>query len=218
MEMTLEEAEVLTKKLGDINYKMWHADRLSKKLLKKEFSDCVRSLAEGGWKPKSANNRERPEFHPSRIMSCVEVTWNRPDDAVKNDCTIRCISLCTGVDYHTLLQENLLRAERKSREFRRSIKFRMPVVWMDSLYSRGFVKVFLPRKVTRKVFVKRMACFTQLDDIIATYSCCHLAAIDMSKMKILDTWDSSGGRVEYVFVPSNKADVYQEAFIRAFAR
>ena len=42
--------------------------------------------------------------------------------------------------------------------------------------------------------------------IIATRSSGHLAAVDMAKGKVLDTWNSTGGRITTMFIHESQYD------------
>ena len=65
------------------------------------------------------------------------------------------------------------------------------------------IKIKLPRRISRSVFI-RMFKHAFQSGIIATLSSGHIAAIDMAQGKVLDTWDSTGGRIYKIFVPDGQ--------------
>jgi hypothetical protein len=50
--------------------------------------------------------------------------------------------------------------------------------------------------------------------LIVTGSSGHIAAIDMKKKKVLDTWDSSRGRIKYIYVHETQYDVLGDVIKR----
>ena len=214
--MTLEEANAVAAKLGDINYAIWFADGIDKKKLKQQFKELARTITANGFTLKSKCSTKRPEFCISQMNSCMQIAANRPNDVnANNDCTTRCIAWCTGLDYNLVKKEQYAYAESKSRATGCTYKFNSSSVWMKSLLDRGFEKVILPRHVSRAVFLRKLSSYA-FDDIIATVSSGHAAAIDMKSKKVLDMFDSSGGRIKYVLVPAIKAEAYKLAFGREF--
>lgn len=137
-----------------------------------------------------------------------EYRRNTPSDIKsKSDCTTRCIALCTGEEYMTIREEQLLNCAYSG------VSWRCREVWERSLISRGFKFVSLPRSITRKSFIKMFG-----DDVksglIVTGSSGHIAAIDMKKKKVLDTWDSSRGRIKYIYVHETQYDVVGDVIKR----
>lgn len=122
----------------------------------------------------------------------------------KGDCTTRCISLCTGVDYMTIREEQFLNSAYSG------VVWRCRDVWERSLTSRGFRVIHLPCRISRRRFIKIFGNDIE-NGMVATGSFGHVAAIDMKKKKVLDTWDSTGGHIKYIYVHSSQYEMFRKA-------
>ena len=207
--MTFQEAEVACKRLSEINLAILNAyDRQMKKTLKAKFKEVAQAVVAAGFKLKHCMIDRKPIFWPvaNKNIDKLAIVNNRPDDvSINSDCTTRCISFCTGVDYKTIKNEQLTNASNHNCSWKNSR------AWSLSLTSRGFAKISFARKITRKTLIKIFSGYPELDDIIATHSSCHVAALDMKAKKVLDIFDSVGGRVDYIYVPSSKRNLYMKA-------
>lgn len=208
--MTLNEAITLADDLATINLKIWDAkSTYEKNELRSKFRDCYRSIVSNGYRI-----RRSREFDSSRgyrvpkykickqtTNDCVNIVDNRSENGNHHgDCTTRCISFCTGEDYLTIQREQMANAA-KANAIGKHYTWRNIEIWSKSLTTRGFCQLILPRKVTRRIFLKMFNNCGIDSGIIATKSSGHLAAIDMKTKKILDTWNSAGGRIQSIFVP-----------------
>lgn len=217
--MTLEEAKLEAKKLGELTLAIWNSSSsIETAKLRAQFHEVWHNINDNGFKvlkrrtADPSTGRTIPVFkirndHSEQMVTIVN---NRPDSGNHHgDCTTRCICLCTGEDYMTIQNEQMTNA-RKMSKLTWKLTWRSESVWSKSLTSRGFSKIMLPRKVARKTFLKLFANCGLNDGIIATKSSGHVAAIDMKAMKVLDTWNSTGGRIISIFVPSTQKDIWQK--------
>lgn len=205
--MTLVEARDLGKKLTDINIKYWDACSFKdKNALRNQFKVLSRLITSNGFKIKKSKDydpltkRLIPLFKiiENTSVSFLEINNNTPKSLnVKGDCTTRCISFCTGVDYMTIRNEQLHNSAYAG------ITWRSRIVWEQSLVSRGFKVINLNKRMSRKTFIKTFGNVIT-NGIIATHSSGHIAAIDMSKKKVIDTWDSTGGRIDFIYVHASQ--------------
>ena len=104
----------------------------------------------------------------------------------------------------------VIRAEQmKNARETYGLTWKHDVVWSKSLLSRGFAKIVLDRKhIARSTFIKLAKTLPIFAGKIATVSSDHIAAIDMASRKVLDTWNSSGGRIKNIYVPVSQKEVY----------
>ncbi len=138
-----------------------------------------------------------------------EYTSNTPSNIKsRSDCTTRCIALCTGETYMTICEEQLLNCAYSG------MLWRCRDVWEQSVISRGFKFMLLPRRITRKSFIKMLGNDIK-SGMIVTGSSGHIAAIDMKKKKVLDTWDSSRGRIKYIYVHETQFRVVEDVIKRS---
>lgn len=203
--MTYAEAKLLGTKLTDINVKYWDAIGLQKKTFSTQFTEIYNQIILNGFlikKSKKFNtfyNRRVPIFKiidPSE--SFLEIKNNTPKTLkISGDCTTRCISFCTGIDYMEIRREQLYNASYYD------LSWRTQNVWERSLISRGFKSIRMPKPITRKTFIKTFGNNIK-HGFIATVSSGHVAAIDMSKQKVLDTWDSTNGRITLIYVHTSQ--------------
>lgn len=202
--MNISEANNLSKTLTDLNIKFWNAGSSDEKEhLRNQFSSLYANILQNGFKITRSKrfdpsyNRRIPLFKIKIDSSKKFISYCKPK--FSRDCTTRCISACTGIDYDTVRSEQLERADDYG------MNWRMPQVWSKSLTTRDFDIIHMPKKITRKTFIKLFG-----DDIesgiIATHSSKHIAAIDMAKRKIIDTFDSSNGRIDYIYVHKSQYD------------
>jgi hypothetical protein len=122
-----------------------------------------------------------------------------PNLNINNDCTTRCIVHCTGEDYMKI------RNEQFSNSSITGCAWNNINTWSKSLTSRGYKRFDMPRHITRATFIKKCGKYIKTG-IIATRSSGHLAAIDMAKGKVLDTWNSTGGRIKTMFIHESQYD------------
>ena len=205
--MTIDEAKSICSELTQLNLAIWRAPSSSEKdSLRQKFRSKYRSVIEAGFKIRRWHDAGNPMFTPrtSRHADMMCMATNKPNDLhVKGDCTTRAISFCTGVDYTVIREEQLSNAKGTYWTWRHDS------VWSKSLLSRGFVKIVLDHKhIARSTFIKLAKTLPVFTGKIATVSSGHIAAIDMASRKVLDTWNSSGGRILYIYVPASQKEVY----------
>lgn len=213
--MTIEEAQEKAKLLEKLNLDIWHSFGSSVHELRAQFKKTMQEIYASGflvrrWKEyDNSLGYKVPRFTiRNNGTNAVDIVDNRDCNGNNNgDCTTRCISFCTGVDYMTIQKEQFENAA-KMKEKGWSVSWRTMSVWSKSLTSRGFCKIDLPRHVSRKTFLRLFKDSGIDDGIIATRSSGHLAAIDMKSKKILDLWNSSGGRIKTLFVPEKMKDIW----------
>lgn len=214
--MTIDEAKDICKKLTDINLKIWlTSDHMHKMSLKTKFKEELQKVTAAGFKIKywiAANGDPMFEPKATRHFDDVCIATNKPDGLnIKSDCTTRCISFCTGVDYMTIRAEQLSNARNASECW---ATWRHNIVWKKSLLSRGFVEIMLDKRhVSRSTFIRLSKTLRINSGCIATVSSHHVAAIDMASRKILDSWNSSGGRIIKIYVPESQANEYRNWLI-----
>lgn len=220
--MTIEEANEKAKLLEKLNLRIWQIpDTNEQNRLRSMFKACSKSILSNGF-----NIRKSKKYDPTlgymvpkfKVVGrdhdrILEIVDNRPvNSKYKKDCTTRCISLCTGVDYDTIRKEQLKNSENELY----SGGWRFERNWSKSFISRGFTKITLPKKISRKTFLRLFKDKGINDGIIGSLSSGHIAAIDMKKKKILDMYNSSGGRITALYVPESQKDAYQKAIEKVF--
>lgn len=209
--MTLEEAQEKCKILNELNLDYWYASTPAKKReIKSMFKDCSTSIRNAGFKvlkykeldPSLGIKVPKYKVRVDKSEECVSIIDNRAEGGNHHgDCTTRCISFCTGVDYLTIQKEQFANLAKAKAGWNYGVSWRSPSIWTQSLLTRGFCELILPRHVSRKVFLRMFKDSGINSGIIATRSSGHVAAIDMKTKKILDTWNSAGGRITSIFVP-----------------
>lgn len=207
--MTIDEAKSICSELTKINIDIWKAFSSSEKeRLRQTFKSKFKSVIDAGFKIRRWRQLGNPMFTPRIVkhtdMMCIAT--NKPDDLnVKGDCTTRCISFCTGIDYMKIREEQMSIAQASPSW----LTWKHDAVWGKCLTARGFTKLCLDRRhVSRATFIKLAKTLPVFTGKIAAVSSDHVAAIDMASRKILDTWNSSGGRILYIYVPISQKDVY----------
>ena len=210
--MTIDEARKSAEELEKLNVDYWFAhDKITKDDIRKKMSDISKEIYSSGFKisRKKIWSNERQMMIPTFIVkdnkhkNDVDIVDNRPDGRnYKRDCTTRCICFCTSEDYEKIRTEQFYYATMMNCPWR-NIR-----VWSKSLFKRGFSEINLPRKVSRATFLRLFKDSGIDTGIIATLSSGHIAAIDMAKKKVLDTWNSSGGRIYKIFVPDTQYNLY----------
>lgn len=209
--MTLEEAKEKCKMLEELSLGIWNADKPNTKAeLRSMFCDCYKSIVSDGYKvlpykeldPKLGYKVPKFKVREDNSKDMVKIIDNRGNGYHKGDCTTRCISFCTGVDYETIQKEQFENARLYGN------RWRTISVWSKSLTSRGFCEIVLPKHVSRKVFLRKFEKSGIDEGIIATQSSGHLAAIDMKTKKILDLFNSAGGRIKRIYVPGTMKDIW----------
>lgn len=207
--MTIEEAAQKAKELEQLNLAIWSAGSKERTALREKFRKTWLDVQNAGfkilrWKELDINRGYKvPRFKVRADGSedAVAIVDNRPNGSTETrDCTTRCISFCTGINYNDIKKEQLANAAA-ARAKGYYGNWRCEPIWSKSLLSRGFYKLVMPRKVSRKVFLKKFKDSGIDEGIIATKSSGHIAAIDMKSKKILDTWNSAGGRIQAIYVP-----------------
>lgn len=210
--MTIDEAKRSANELERLNIEYWFAhDKASKDSIRKKMAEISKEIYDSGFKIKKSKiwSNERNMCVPSFIIKTdkhkddVDVIDNRPDGSnYKRDCTTRCICFCTNESYDTIRSEQFANAAALNNNWRNRN------VWSKSLFKRGFSEIDLPRKVSRSTFLRLFKDSGIDDGVIATLSSGHIAAIDMKKKKVLDTWNSSGGRIYKIYVPNSQYNLY----------
>ena len=210
--MTIDEAKQSANELERLNVEYWFAhDKASKDIIRNKMAGISKAIYDNGFKIKrckiwsNEHNMLVPSFSikTNKHKDDVDVIDNRPDGRnYKRDCTTRCICFCTGEDYEKIRTEQFYYATMMNRPWR-NIK-----VWRKSLFKRGFSEIDLPHKVSRSTFLRLFKDSGIDDGVIATLSSGHIAAIDMKKKKVLDTWNSSGGKIYKIFVPDSQYNLY----------
>ncbi len=204
--MTLDEAQEICNGLTKTNISIWSSHGIEKENLRAYFKAKYRSVIEAGFKIRRWRKNGNPMFTARADKHRDDVAMMKNNSGYKNDCTTRCISLCTGIDYNLIRSEQLHNAAQARSSF---LTWRHDMVWEKSLLSRGFIKVKLMRRhVSRATFLKLAKTCNVHDGIIATVSSGHVAAIDMSTRKIMDTWNSSGGRITCIYVPKSQSETW----------
>lgn len=208
--MTIDEAKEICKKLTQLNLAIWNASsKNEKEKLREEFRHNARLVHEAGFKLKKWRDNGMPMFAPrvNRHLDDMQFEDNRPDGVdLKNDCTTRCISFCTGIKYEDIKAEQLEYARKSGESW---ATWRHLVIWEKCLLARGFVALFLDkRRISRATFLKMSKTLPVHEGKIATVSSGHVAAIDMASRKVLDTWNSSGGRILKIYVPEKFKNTY----------
>ena len=205
--MTLDEANGLAERLVSINIKIWHtSDRFQKKVLKNDFRSIYASIVAAGFKIRSGKEWSNeygfivPFFKVScnRHKDCIEIIDNRSSNAkYVGDCSTRTLCFCTNMPYDDMQQ------------YQFKLSHVLGCSWKNTrviekiLKDYGYTSLRLPRRISRSVFI-RMFKHAFQSGIIATLSSGHIAAIDMAQGKVLDTWDSTGGRIYKIFVPDGQ--------------
>ena len=215
--MTLEEAKDKCNTLEKLNLDLWNTSSFSAKAeLRSKFRECWNAIAKNGFRILRYKELDIslgykvPKFkiREDRSEDLVSIVDNRGEGNHHGDCTTRCISFCTGIDYTTIQKEqfkNLAEARAKGMH---GLSWRTPEIWSKSLTSRGFCEVHLPRKVAAKVFLRMFKKSSIDNGIVAAKSAHHLAAIDMKQKKILDTWNSTGCRIKSLYVPIAQKELW----------
>ena len=206
--MTLDEAKAKAKFLDKLNLDIWNTlDRTEKENLRQKFKRYWNEITSNGFKilRRKEYNLELGykvpvyKIREDESEQYVSIINNRSANGYhKGDCTTRCISFCTGVDYDTIQHEQFANA-RKHGGY--GITWRTPVIWSQSLTSRGYVEIKLPCHISGKRFLRNIKDCEINEGVIAALSANHLAAIDMKDKKILDTWNSAGCRIRSIYVP-----------------
>ena len=206
--MTIDEAKQICSELTQLNLKIWNTfSSIEKESLRQKFRSTYRSVIDAGFKIRRWRQFGNPMFTPQleRHADMMCMATNKPDDLnVKGDCTTRAISFCTGVDYMAIRAEQMKNAHETY-----GLTWKHDAVWSKSLLSRGFTKIVLDRRhISRSTFLKLAKSLPVFTGKIATVSSGHIAAIDMASRKVLDTWNSSGGRILNIYVPTAQKEVY----------
>ena len=207
--MTFIEATTLAEKLTDITVKFWDSCSISEKnALNQQFKDIYSSITSNGFKIRKSHEfdfkyvRHVPKYTVKQSVnkSFLEFYNPRPSNIrTHGDCTTRCITYCTGEDYMTIRNEQLQNSAHCGRSWKTMS------VWSKSLESRGFKHIVLPKHMSRATFIKKFSSKIT-SGVIATRSSGHIAAIDMAKQKVIDSWDSTGGRIIDIFVHASQYD------------
>ena len=205
--MTIDEAKEICRKLTQLNLAIWDSSSSDETArLRAEFRQEIKKVYDAGFKIRRWRNGETPMFTPraEKHVDIMCMSTNKPDSLdIKRDCTTRALSFCTGLDYC------LIRDEQFKNAVGTNLTWRHTAVWEKSLLSRGFTKIFLNRRhVSRATFIQLSKTLPVSEGKIATVSSGHVAAIDMASRKVLDTWNSSGGRVKYIYVPMPQRETY----------
>ena len=214
--MTIDEAKNAANELTKINLSIWKVhDPIAKNNLANEFRSLWKEITMSGYKIvrrrifNSFLGFKVPDYkiREDHSEQCVSIVDNRSKDGYhKGDCTTRCISFCTGVDYDTIQREQFAYAKQYNAY---GVTWRTPKIWSRSLTSRGYCHIGLPRRITGKVFLRLFKDCGIDEGRIAALSSHHVAAIDMKEKKILDIWNSAGCRIQSLFVPVAQKELWQ---------
>jgi hypothetical protein len=214
--MTIAEATTFAHQLTDITVKYWDSTSfLEKDKLRKQFSSIASAISANGFKLRKSRsfdakyNRFVPKYTIKENKNeCFLERYNpRPSNLkTKTDCTTRCITYCTGEDYMVIRNEQM----QNSRRYGGS--WQVMRIWSKSLESRGFKMIVLPKHMSRATFIKRFSSKIT-SGIFATRSSGHIAAIDMAKRKVVDSWDSTGGRITHMFIHESQYDMVSKLLI-----
>lgn len=208
--MTAIEATEKCHILEKLNLDIWAAKTSNEKnALEDQFRSTWRSIVKSGFniirgkKYDHIRGYRVPEFkiRNDNTAGLVNIIDNRGNGNHHGDCTTRCISFCTGVDYETIQKEQFANLAKAKESYYGRLSWRSQRVWEKSLTTRGFTEVVLPRHITAKVFLRKFKDCGIDEGIIAARSSHHIAAIDMKSKKILDLWNSAGCRLISIFVP-----------------
>lgn len=206
--MDLEEATEICKKLSDINVEIWGSRDPHKKALVQEFKALAKTVVDAGYrisrKKVAIGSKLVPLFTPKAPRKrhfCYEHVDMRPKGCnARRDCTTRCLSFCLGIGY---TEAKAAQEAMSKREFGTPSYWNYEHAWGNVLVENGWKKVRLPRKMARFNLAKATSDF---DFPMVTHSSHHVAA--MLKGKVIDNWDSQGGRVDFVYVPSSEAKAF----------
>lgn len=219
--MTIDEAKENAKILSDVNLKIWQtSDTNERKKLRAYFKQIYKNIVAFGYviRKRKIFNQDLgykvPHFTIAneKNKDFVEIKDNRGEGNHHGDCTTRCISFCTGVDYSFIQKEQMANAKAYGCY---GVTWRSEKIWSKSLTSRGFSKIELPRKMTGKMFLRKLNGYN-INGIIAAKSSHHLAAIDMNTKKILDVWNSAGCRIMTIYVPETQKHEWQNIINNLF--
>jgi hypothetical protein len=191
---------------GQLNEKIFYGDKFEyiSGLIKKAGFKLRRRYAYNGIYDRKVYNYSIGKD----TTAMFESSNNRdPSLTINNDCTTRCIVHCTGEDYMKI------RNEQFSNSSITGCAWNNINTWSKSLTSRGYKRYDMPRYITRATFIKKCGKYIKTG-IIATRSSGHLAAIDMAKGKVLDTWNSTGGRIKTMFIHESQYDTVVNAINR----
>ena len=208
--MTIEEAKAICKKLTDLNIAIWTtSNRITRDMLRTSFKNEAKRITDAGFRIKKWRDHGTPMYgiRINRHVEDLQIETTAPDGSTyQRDCTTRCISFCTGVDYETIRAEQFKHAHDSGKTW---MTWRHTAAWEKCLLSRGFTRLNLDKRhVSRSTFLKMAKSLPVHDGKIATVSSGHVAAIDMVSRKVLDTWNSTGGRILYIYVPSKTRDLF----------
>lgn len=216
--MTIEEAAKKADQLTRLNAEYWNAHALeSRERIRREFREISISISRAGFKVvKHCVSRSLPPTFSVKINDAqkfVEFMDNSDGNKHPGDCTTRCISFCTGVPYAEIRKEQLkFQARKRLTPGCSWMSWRTEAVWSQCLTKRGWKKIALAKPITRKRFAHAFANIPGIHGgRVATHSSGHLAAFDMDKMKILDVWNSSNGRIKDFYVPGDKFEAWKNA-------
>lgn len=215
--MTIEEAAKKADQLSQLNAEYWDAHTLeSRARIRREFHEISASISSAGFKVVKHSHCSLPPTFTVKVNGAqkfVEYTDNTDGNKHPGDCTTRCISFCTGVPYADIRSEQLkFQARKRLIPGCGWMSWRTEAVWSQCLTNRGWKKIKLAKPITRKRFGRVFANIPGIrSGRIATHSSGHLAAFDMEKMKTLDVWNSSNGRVKDIYVPSDKFEAWENA-------
>ncbi len=215
--MTIDEANDKCKSLEKLNIDIWNAKSTKdREELKAKFCACWKEICESGYKILRRRVFDysldctvpKYKIRNDDSHDMISIIDNRGNGNHHGDCTTRCISFCTGIDYETIQKEQFkILAEVKSNYYG-PVTWRSPRVWKQCLLKRNFCELDLPRRITAKVFIRKFKDSGINDGIIAAMSAHHVAAIDMKSKKILDTWNSAGCRITTIFVPAEQKHLW----------
>lgn len=126
----------------------------------------------------------------------------RPNDGMrvlKGDCTTRAMAFCLDgvMSYREVEAEQYALAAQTNMNTRFHVRRNTNGTWEKVILDLGYVKVQLMTGVKRSVLGGLLA--NRITSPVCSHSRGHVAAIDQ-KGAVRDTWDSRGGRCDYLLV------------------
>lgn len=205
--MTLAEASIKCEQLSDINLDIWSSSILSRRCeLTAKFRKISREVIDAGFKIRRSrktmpNGKVKPVFKPYTLKhtDSLEIVDVRPGSIkIKGDCTTRGLVYCLGADYVKMRDEQNRISQRI---YGTKSMWNYETVWSKPLIAAGWKKITLKKKMARFNLAKLIGHISQP---ILTHSSHHVAA--MHHGKVIDTWNSQGGRVDFVYAPAECAN------------
>ena len=197
----------IVERLNEIQIQVLAQGHLSKEQ-KEEWGNLCKNLREQGYRAKRSRKDgcivwRAASLVRTRNTDCPFVyTDVRPNDGIrtlKGDCTTRSMAfVLEGVMTYREIESRqyTLAAERNASSWRHVCR-NTNGVWEKVILDLGYVRVRLVHKVTRSIIGRTLA--GKLVSPVLSHSSGHVAVIDQ-KGAVRDTWDSRGGKCDYLLV------------------